>query len=101
MPTGPFFDAHLRRQPDDPGATPPETEDTTMNYNLVHNILNLLGLIIGTLITYDWTQLGMTAEQAAFVAGWVLIGDKIIKLAMNITRDGLGGLWKVQPPVEK
>lgn len=71
----------------------------TMNFNMLHNILNLIGLIIGVLITFDWMSLGLTAEQAAFVAGWVLIGDKVIKLAMNITRDGLLGLWKVQPPV--
>lgn len=72
-----------------------------LNSNSVHNFLNLIGLIVGVLLTYDWTQMGFTAEQAALVAGWVLISDKVIKLAMNITRDGLGGLWKRQPPVEK
>lgn len=71
-----------------------------MNTNLMHNILNLIGLIIGALITFDWTALGFTAEQAALFAGWVLVGDKVIKLAMNITRDGLTGLAKPQPPVE-
>lgn len=71
-----------------------------MNANLVHNILNIVGLIIGALITFDWTQLGFTAEQAALFAGWVLIGDKVIKLGMNITRDGLTGLAKPQPPVQ-
>lgn len=70
-----------------------------MNFNAIHNILNLVGLIIGALITFDWTSLGFSAEQAALFAGWVLIGDKIIKLAMNIVRDGLGGLFKTQPPV--
>lgn len=72
-----------------------------MNTNLIHNILNLIGLIIGALITFDWTQLGLTAEQAALFAGWVLIGDKLIKFVMNIWRDGLAGLAKEQPPVEK
>lgn len=72
-----------------------------MNFNAVHNILNFLGLIIGALITFDWTTLGLSAEQAALFAGWVLMGDKIIKLAMNIIRDGLGGLFKPQPPVVK
>jgi hypothetical protein len=70
-----------------------------MNTNMIHNMLNLFGLVIGALITFDWTQLGLTAEQAAFIAGWVLLGDKIIKLAMNIFRDGIGGLFKQQPPV--
>lgn len=72
-----------------------------MNTNAIHNILNLIGLLIGALITYDWTQLGLSAETAALVAGWVLLVDKIIKLAMNLFRDGLGGLFKPQPPVEK
>lgn len=67
-----------------------------LNTNLIHNILNFVGLIVGALITYDWTQLGLSAEQAAFVAGWVLVGDKIIKIAMNIVRDGFSGLYKVQ-----
>ena len=71
-----------------------------MNTNAIHNILNFVGLIIGALITYDWTQLGLSAESAAFIAGWVLLGDKIIKLAMNIFRDGLGGLLKNQPAVK-
>ena len=72
-----------------------------MNTNAIHNVLNLLGLLVGALITYDWTQLGLSAESAAFVAGVVLLGDKIIKLAMNIFRDGIGGLFKPQPPVQK
>ena len=72
-----------------------------MNTNAFHNILNVIGLIIGAFITFDWTSLGFTAEQAALFAGWVLIGDKVIKLGMNITRDGLTGLVKPQPPVEK
>lgn len=70
-----------------------------MNTNMIHNILNLIGLIVGALITFDWQSLGFTAEQAALVAGWVLLGDKVIKLLMNIMRDGMGGLFKPQPPV--
>jgi len=72
-----------------------------MNTNMIHNILNLIGLIIGAMITFDWTQLGFTAEQAALFAGWVLMGDKLIKFGMNILRDGFAGLWKVQPPVKE
>lgn len=70
-----------------------------MNANAVHNILNLVGLIVGALITFDWTTLGLSASSAAAVAGGVLLADKVIKLAMNITRDGIAGLFKVQPPV--
>ncbi len=71
-----------------------------MNTNAIHNILNLIGLIVGALITFDWTQLGLDASQAAFIAGGVLLADKVIKFAINIFRDGLGGLFKAQPPVQ-
>lgn len=71
-----------------------------MNTNMIHNILNLIGLIVGSLITFDWAQLGLSPEVAASIAGGVLLADKIIKFAMNIFRDGFTGLWKVQPPVE-
>ena len=71
-----------------------------MNTNAIHNILNFIGLIIGALVTYDWTNLGLSAEAAVMLTGWVLLGDKIIKLAMNIFRDGLGGLFKTQPAVK-
>lgn len=72
-----------------------------MNTNAIHNILNLIGLIIGALIAFDWTTLGLSAESAALIAGWVLFGDKVIKLVMNVMRDGPGGLFARQPPVEK
>ena len=72
-----------------------------MNSNAVHNFLNLIGLIIGALITYDWSQLGLSPEVAATVAGGVLLADKIIKIGINITRDGITGLFKPQPPVER
>lgn len=81
--------------------TPTEKEPSVMNTNAIHNVLNVLGLIIGTLVTFDWAGLGFSAEAAAMIAGWVLMGDKIIKIAMNIMRDGIGGLFKVQPPVQK
>lgn len=72
-----------------------------MNTNAIHNILNLLGLIVGALVTFDWAGLGLPPETAALIAGGVLLADKIIKLGINITRDGITGLFKPQPPVVK
>ncbi|MDG3577108.1 hypothetical protein P7F60_11965 [Rhizobium sp. YJ-22] len=72
-----------------------------LNANAFHNVLNLIGLIVGALIAFDWTTLGLDPATAATVAGGFLLADKIIKLALNITRDGLTGLFKVQPPVER
>ncbi len=72
-----------------------------MNTNAFHNLLNLIGLLVGAMITFDWTSLGLSAETAAYVAGGFLLADKIIKFAINIFRDGIDGLIKPQPPVEK
>ncbi len=72
-----------------------------MNTNALHNILNLIGLIVGSLILFDWASLGLSPEMSAAIAGGVLLADKIIKFAINILRDGVGGLWKPQPPVER
>ncbi len=70
-----------------------------MNANAIHNILNILGLIVGSLVAFDWAGLGFSAETAAMIASGFLLADKVIKLGMNITRDGFGGLFKTQPPV--
>jgi len=70
-----------------------------MNTNLLHNILNLLGLIVGALVLYDWSALGLDATTAATLSAGFLLADKVIKLSINILRDGIGGLVKAQPPV--
>ena len=71
-----------------------------MNANAFHNILNFLGLLVGSLIAFDWASLGLSPEISATIASGFLLADKIIKIAVNVARDGLGGLFKVQPPVK-
>lgn len=72
-----------------------------LNTNLLHNILNVLMLLFGSLITFDWTMLGLDARTALFVTGIIIISEKILKITVNIVRDGFSGLAKVQPPVEE
>jgi hypothetical protein len=72
-----------------------------MNANLLHNILNVIGLVVGALLAFDWQGLGLSPELAASIAASVLLADKVIKFAINITRDGLAGLWMPQPPVQR
>lgn len=71
-----------------------------MNANAIHNILNLIGLIVGSLLMFDWASLGLAPETAAMVGSAFILADKVIKFAINIFRDGVGGLFKVQPPVQ-
>jgi hypothetical protein len=71
-----------------------------MNANRFHAILNYIGIIVGILALQDYTQFGITAPVAVqLVAGFVLL-DKILKVTINIVRDGFTGQFKVQPPVE-
>ena len=71
-----------------------------MNANAFHNILNYIMLVVGILATQDWTQFGVSDEVALkVVAGLVLLGN-ILKITVNIVRDGITNQFKPQPPVE-
>jgi hypothetical protein len=72
-----------------------------MNTNMLHSILNYIGLVVGLLCVTDLSGLGFSPETAAMIAPWFLLSDKIIKITVNVFRDGFAGQFKVQPPVEK
>lgn len=71
-----------------------------MNTNMVHNAINVIGLLFGLWATADLSTLGITNETAAVLTGWFLLISNSIKLVMNALRDGLTGLVKTQPPVQ-
>ncbi len=64
-----------------------------MKSTVIHRLMDFLGLIFGALVAYDWTSLGMNPAMAATVAAYVFLIDKILKLAINLTVDGPGGLF--------
>ncbi|WP_036792129.1 hypothetical protein [Pleomorphomonas koreensis] len=84
-----------------------------MNSNLFHNIANVLTAILAVLVavllftgcTGDFTtQLIVDCSGSSIDAKWLSIAIGIIsalKLGLNVLRDGVGGLTKPQPPVEK
>ncbi len=67
-----------------------------MNTNFFHNIINMVLVLLGSLMAYDWSAFGFGPE----VTGMIIAALSFIKLALNAWRDGLGGLTKVQPPVK-
>lgn len=87
--------------PDDPGPEPQPQEPFAMNANLFHNILNIAFLIIGVLVTFDWTVFGFDAAVTVKIVGALVLVQSLLKLGINITRDGVTGLVKPQPPVAK
>jgi hypothetical protein len=72
-----------------------------MNTNAIHNIINLISMIIGSLMLFDWASLGLAPQTVATISSTLLFANNAIKIAMNVMRDGIGGLFKVQPPVIK
>lgn len=82
-----------------------------MNSNLVHNICNVASLILAA-ATAALLQSGCTAlSNGGFdcSASWInpawttgaIAALQILKIIINIARDGLSGLTKPQPPVQK
>ncbi len=72
-----------------------------MNANAVHNILNIIFGITGVWIMFDWQVFGVDPATAAKIAGGLMLTQNTVKVLMNIGRDGVDGMFKVQPPVEK
>lgn len=81
-----------------------------MNTNLVHNILNVMNVVLAgittTLLTSGCVQAanGAVDCSASFIdpkyTAIALIATNALKLGINTFRDGLAGLAKKQPPVQ-
>ncbi|WP_036838337.1 hypothetical protein [Pleomorphomonas oryzae] len=84
-----------------------------MNSNLFHNIANVLTAILAVLVavllftgcTGDFTtQSIVDCSGSSIDAKWLSIAIAVVsalKLGVNVLRDGMSGLTKPQPPVEK
>ena len=71
-----------------------------MNANLFHNILNVIFGIIGVLVLADWTAFGFDAPTSVKIVGGLMVAQNALKLIINVSRDGVSGLAKPQPPVD-
>ncbi len=72
-----------------------------MNANAFHNILNIIFGVIGAWILFDWQVLGVDPTTAIKITGALMLAQNTLKVIINTSRDGVDGLFKVQPPVEK
>jgi hypothetical protein len=82
-----------------------------LNSNAIHNILNVanigLGALTGGLLATGCSTLanGMLDCSHSWInptyTGGAIAVISVVKLGMNIVRDGLGGLLSPQPPVTK
>lgn len=68
-----------------------------MNTNLLHNILNVAMIVIAGLAGFDFVGMGIDPVTAGKIVA--VLGS--IKMVINVLRDGVAGLTKPQPPVQK
>lgn len=83
---------------------------TWLNSNLVHNLLNTVVLVM-TSVTAVAVMTGCTSDEVSgalecsqsilppTVTLPVVAGMMVVKLVMNMVRDGIGGMASEQPPV--
>lgn len=72
-----------------------------MNANAFHNILNYVMALVAVLALQDWTTFGVSEDLALKLVAGFTLASTVLKTVVNITRDGLSGQFKEQPPVEK
>ncbi|TIO04319.1 hypothetical protein [Mesorhizobium sp.] len=66
------------------------------NTNAAHNLINVLILLLTSLVGFDWTMFGIDAVLALKITGVLTL----LKILMNVVRDGIAGLVRKQPAVE-
>ncbi len=82
-----------------------------LNTNALHNMLNIVislsGLLVAILLASGCTQLAtgtLECSQSSIspkFTAYAIAGLAALKVLVNIGRDGLSGLIKPQPPVQK
>ena len=68
-----------------------------MNTNAVHNLLNVAMIVVAGLAGFDYVGLGLDPVMA----GKIVATLGAVKMVINVLRDGVTGLTKPQPPVQK
>lgn len=82
-----------------------------MNSNLFHNIANVASLVLAALTAVLTTSGCVAAANGSLdcSGSWInpayttaaIAALQAAKIVVNLIRDGLGGLTKPQPPVQK
>lgn len=79
-----------------------------MNTNFLHNLINVLIIALGAALIASGCEAtatgGFDCSKSWInpqLTTWAITGLAALKVVMNVLRDGVFGLWKVQPPVAK
>lgn len=71
---------------------------------MLHNVFNIALLAVGLASVIGCTETAMGFDCTKSLVGpqwgaYAALGFGALKLLINVSRDGLGGLTKTQPPV--
>ena len=77
------------------------------NFNFLHNLINVLIAVLTALLISSGCVVAAETGALDCSASWIspqittylIFALAALKVVMNVIRDGLTGLWKVQPPV--
>lgn len=64
---------------------------------MIHNVLNVAMIVVAGLAGFDYVGLGLDPV----LAGKIVATLGAVKMVINVLRDGVTGLTKPQPPVQK
>lgn len=54
-----------------------------MKLNILHSILLLINVILASIVTFDWTSLGLSATTAGEVSGAIIMASTIVTGLLN------------------
>lgn len=72
-----------------------------MNANQIHTAMNLLNVLIGSLLTFNWAAFGLSDHTVTLVMGVLLMLGNLMKVAMTATGNGSNALVADPKKVEE
>ena len=83
-----------------------------LNSNLFHNVANIISaalalvvvILLATGCTQDAITMAVECSKSVLDPKWAaaaIMAVQVLKMVVNIARDGISGLVKPQPPVDK
>lgn len=60
--------------------------------NKLHSLLILFNILVGSVLTFDWTTVGLAPHTASVIGGLLLMAANALKLGLNATGNGATGV---------
>lgn len=68
-----------------------------MNVKAIHNFLNIVSVLVGALLAFDFAGVGSAVGADSGVAGTILGGLGFVQTMISAAKNGIGGLFSADP----